>query len=94
MILDMYGRPISGVPTVSAQSCDHGLVFDEEAALKLLGDWEPTSDVEFVMGNPRHAAVRKRWPRGDFSKEKPCPKGCGFVGIAYVSAAHYAAGDW
>lgn len=23
-----------------------------------------------------------------------CPKGCGYVGIAYASAKHYYAGDW
>lgn len=36
------------------------------------------------------AEIRTRWPRlyGD------CPKGCGFVGIAYASTLHYVAGDW
>lgn len=34
--------------------------------------------------------VRKRWPRG----YGPCPKGCGFNGIAYASFAHYVSGDW
>ena len=34
--------------------------------------------------------VRKRWPRGS----GPCPKGCGFVGIAYASSEHYVMGDW
>lgn len=34
--------------------------------------------------------VRKRWPRG----WGPCPKGCGFSGIAYASAKHYTMGDW
>lgn len=36
------------------------------------------------------AEVRKRWPRG----WGPCPKGCGWDGIAYASAEHYIAGDW
>lgn len=34
--------------------------------------------------------LRKRWPRG----WGPCPKGCGFTGIAYASYMHYIAGDW
>jgi len=34
--------------------------------------------------------VRKRWPR----LHGTCPKGCGFVGIAYASDAHYTYGDW
>lgn len=36
------------------------------------------------------AEVRKRWPRG----WGPCPKGCGFNGIAYASSMHYIMGDW
>lgn len=36
------------------------------------------------------AEVAKRWPRG----WGPCPKGCGFNGIAYASYLHYIAGDW
>lgn len=34
--------------------------------------------------------VRKRWPR----LHGPCPKGCGFVGIAYASTLHFVMGDW
>lgn len=34
--------------------------------------------------------VREKWPRL-FGK---CPKGCGYVGIAYASYAHYLYGDW
>lgn len=34
--------------------------------------------------------VRRRWPR----LNGPCPKGCGYVGIAYASPEHYIAGDW
>jgi hypothetical protein len=34
--------------------------------------------------------VRERWPRRD----GPCPKDCGWNGIAYASYAHYIAGDW
>jgi hypothetical protein len=40
--------------------------------------------------NMSAAEVRKRWPRG----WGPCPKGCGFNGIAYASFMHYIAGDW
>lgn len=38
--------------------------------------------------------VQKRWPRGFFTAEKPCPLGCDFRGIYYASYAHYIAGDW
>lgn len=72
------------------EPCDHGLTFDEEEANRILGDWQPRTAEEFIMGNPAAMEVRKRWPRLD----GPCPLGCGYVGIAYVSAAHYAAGDW
>jgi hypothetical protein len=72
--------------------CDHGVTFDEEEAKKILGNWAPSTDVE--LGNPRTNEIRKRWPRGFFTKEKPCPKGCGYVGIYYASSAHYAYGDW
>lgn len=34
--------------------------------------------------------IRRRWPR----LHGPCPKGCGYVGIAYASYAHYIYGDW
>jgi hypothetical protein len=34
--------------------------------------------------------VRALYPRLD----GVCPKGCGYVGIAYASFAHYIAGDW
>lgn len=34
--------------------------------------------------------VRRRWPR----LMGPCPKGCGFSGIAYASTMHYIMGDW
>lgn len=36
------------------------------------------------------AEVQRRWPR----LFGPCPKGCGYVGIAYASHWHYVAGDW
>lgn len=43
--------------------CDHGVTFDQEAASRLLENWEPSDAVSFVMGNPASAEVRKRWPR-------------------------------
>ncbi len=75
-------------------SCTHGVTFDEEAADKLLRE-SPKSNglAAFIMGNPASEEVRKRWPRGWFTDDKPCAS-CGFVGIAYASSAHYAAGDW
>ena len=70
--------------------CDHGLTFDEAEARKILGGWEPKDEVEWIVGNPSCAEIRRRWPR----LYGPCPKGCGYDGIAYVSAEHYAMGDW
>lgn len=58
--------------------CDHGLTFDAEAANAI-----PPSEL-------RMREIRLRWPRLD----GPCPKGCGYEGIAYVSFEHYTAGDW
>lgn len=75
--------------------CDHGVTFDEKAAKKLLDAAPPPKDdIEFIMGSEAHKEIRKRWPRGWFTEERPCPKGCGFVGIAYASEAHYTYGDW
>jgi hypothetical protein len=75
---------------VPAPACDHGVTFDAEKARALLGDWGPTDAVEFIMGSPASAEVRRRWPR----LHGECPKGCGYNGIAYASADHYAMGDW
>ena len=50
-----------------------------------------TFDVETAYKENLDAyEVRRRWPRG----YGPCPKGCGFVGIAYASLEHYIYGDW
>lgn len=75
---------------MAEESCDHGVVFDEEQARALLRDWKPADAAAFIMGPTGAAEVRRRWPRlmGD------CPKGCGFHGIAYASYFHYIAGDW
>lgn len=70
--------------------CDHGITFDLEAAGRVLGDWQPKTAVEFVMGNPGAAEVKKQWPR----LAGPCPLGCGYSGIYYASREHYVMGDW
>jgi hypothetical protein len=88
MILDQHGKPLSDPST--QEKCDHGVTFDAEEARKLLEDWQPDSPVAFIMGQPGAREVRKRFPR----LEGNCPKGCGYSGIAYASAEHYAAGDW
>jgi hypothetical protein len=75
---------------MSAPSCDHGLTFDREEAERILGEWEPKTEVDFIVGNPKHAEVRKRFPR----LHGKCPKGCGFEGIAYASPEHFGYGDW
>jgi len=93
MILGSNGKPLDG-STPDPKKCSHGLVFDEDEARRILDGWAPKSDVDFVMGNPVSAEVKRRWPRGCFTAEKPCPLGCGYQGIAYVSEAHYFLGDW
>lgn len=34
--------------------------------------------------------IKQKYPRLDGT----CPKGCGYVGIAYASSMHYYMGDW
>ena len=75
-------------------ACTHGITFDKEAADALLAGWKPGSAVDYVVGNPASAEIRKRWPRGWFTAEKPCPLGCDYRGIYYASMDHYLAGDW
>lgn len=80
------------------KACTHGVTFDEEAAAKLLkaAPSEETGDValDFVLGSPASSVIRKHWPRGFFTPEKPCPL-CGYdKGIVYASSAHYTMGDW
>ncbi len=87
-ILDSNGKPLDG--SELGAGCDHGVTFDEEAARKLLADWEPQTPAQFIMDPPGAAEIRKRWPR----LMGACPKGCGFHGIYYASAAHYTFGDW
>jgi hypothetical protein len=81
-----------------ADECTHGVTFDEVEAKRLLSETKEQSSgdpaVDFVMGPTNATAIiQKRWPRGWFTEEKPCPS-CGFVGIAYASYAHYLYGDW
>lgn len=85
-ILDATGAPINP----PAEPCDHGVTFDEEEAGRILDGWRPSTDVDWVVGNPGTREVRRRWPRLD----GVCPKRCGFVGIGYASYTHYVMGDW
>lgn len=87
MILKADGTPVN---PEAQETCDHGVTFDQEEAEKVLGDWQPKSPAEFVMGNPASAEIRKRWPR----LHGKCPKGCGYEGIYYASMEHYVMGDW
>jgi hypothetical protein len=74
--------------------CNHGIVFDEEAAKELSKNTtvDTTLDpaVAFIMGPSSSTEIRKRWPR----LCGLCPKGCGYNGIYYASFAHYLYGDW
>jgi hypothetical protein len=76
------------------KDCDHGVIFDEAAAKKLLEETPEDESldpaVSFIMGSPAHDEIRKRWPR----LSGPCPKGCGYNGIAYASYSHFLYGDW
>lgn len=63
-------------------TCDHGVTFDE-------------AEYDAFCSRCRDAyaqvaLIHKNWPRLDGA----CPKGCGYVGIAYASYRHYIAGDW
>jgi hypothetical protein len=95
VILDANGKPIGAS---AGGTCDHGLTFDIEAARQLLNKARPRRGVDpaldFILGNPAAAEIRKRWPRGWFTTSNPCPKGCGFLGTAYASYEHYIMGDW
>ena len=94
-ILDEHGRAFN---TQDHKTCDHGVTFDKDAAQRILSAPDPHKyadpAVAFVMGHSGSAEIQKRWPRGWFTAEKPCPKGCGYVGIAYASYEHYIMGDW
>lgn len=89
-----YDELATHVRVAVTSACTHGVTFDEKAAKDLLATAPPPKDaVDFVMGNPKSAEVRRRWPRGQFTEEVPCPS-CGYVGIYYASTAHYVMGDW
>lgn len=97
-IVDQHGNsiwrdPPADGPCRHERACPNG--FDVEAARAVLDSWVPNNKmtgrervIAFVMGNPKAAEVRKRWPRGS-----RCPD-CGETGIFYASAEHYAMGDW
>jgi hypothetical protein len=77
------------------EKCDHGVMFDLEAAKKILDETsEDKSDdaaLDFIMGPVNATAkIKKLWPR----LSGKCPKGCGYNGIAYASYEHYIYGDW
>ena len=72
------------------EECDHGVTFDVEEARKVLSGWKAKDVFEMIMGNPASDEIKRRWPR----LSGPCPKGCGFNGIAYASWEHYISGDW
>jgi len=72
------------------EECDHGVTFDSDEARKILSGWKAKNAIEFIMGNPASDEIKRRWPR----LSGTCPKGCGYVGIAYASYEHYISGDW
>ena len=81
---------LEAIASENSSRCDHGVMFDADAARELSNGWKPESVAAFIMGDPSASAIRKRWPR----LNGVCPKGCGFHGIAYASYEHYIAGDW
>lgn len=74
--------------------CDHGVTFDLDEAKKILATSVLNEDddpaLAFIMGPSTTPEIRKRFPR----LCGPCPKGCGYDGIAYASMEHYIYGDW
>lgn len=67
------------IEALKVSACNHGVHFDDDC---------------FAANTFSVTEIRRRWPRGEFTAERPCPKGCGYVGIAYASFKHYVAGDW
>jgi hypothetical protein len=64
---------------ITDEQCDHGVTFDEAEVQR-----------RQRLNPPSASEVRRRWPR----LFGPCPKGCGYNGIAYASFLHYVMGDW
>lgn len=60
------------------ENCSHGVVFDRDDAA--------------LLDDPNE--VRKKYPRGWFTENHPCPYGCDYRGIYYASFEHYISGDW
>jgi hypothetical protein len=87
VILDADGKPLTAD---TGEPCNHGITFDEDAALELIRNWSPADAAEFIVGPPGSREIRKRWPR----LFGVCPLGCGYQGIYYASWAHYTMGDW
>jgi len=87
------GKPVDDVSDRLAKAAAEG---KDDLLLKLPEheqcDHGVVFDEEEYRKSPNIAPdeVRERWPRG----WGPCPKGCGFNGIAYASYLHYIAGDW
>jgi hypothetical protein len=88
---------VSPIIDMLPKECHHGVHFDKEAAEALLRN-APKRKVDpalaFILGSTASNEIRKRWPRGWFDADHPCPLGCGYVGIAYASYEHYIMGDW
>lgn len=85
------------LPPAEGETCTHGVTFDSVEANRLLREAPARGGdpaLAFVLGSTATAEIQRRWPRGRFTAEKPCPFGCGFVGIAYASYEHYLCGDW
>jgi hypothetical protein len=92
--MDEVSESLEKISQEKQSKCDHGVTFDEVEAQKMLdadpGDPNLDPALAFILGSPAHNTIRKRWPR----LNGPCPKGCGFNGIAYASSSHYIYGDW
>jgi hypothetical protein len=92
---DEVSERLAKIAEERQSKCDHGVTFNEEEAKKILEstpeDPEDDPALAFIMGPVNGTSeIRKRWPR----LSGPCPKGCGYNGIAYASYAHYIYGDW
>lgn len=94
-LYDANDKPILSPDAPDPETCDHGVTFDLEEARKISARVKTPSTgdlaTDFILGpvNATHE-IRKRWPR----LFGPCPKRCGFNGIAYASTDHYYYGDW
>lgn len=86
-------EPLTGVVVLPPGLESEGPASDGQMSYKAQGKPPCDHGVTFdqVAAAPMTVAeVRAKYPRLD----GPCPKGCGFHGIAYVSTAHFVYGDW